>query len=84
MVCLLADLLAQRVLIDRQIVLAEVGEPVHRILAAIAARATRRAADDEMGFPAVEVQVLGDLASGLSAADYQDLAGRQGATVAVG
>ena len=74
----------KRVLIDRQVVLAEVGQPVHRVLAAVAARAAGGAADDEVGFAAVEMQVLGDLATGLAAADDQDLAGRQLAAVAVG
>ena len=84
MVGFLADFFAQRMLIDRQIVLAEVGQPVHRVLAAVAARAAGRAADDEVGLAAVEMQVLGDLAAGLAAADDQDLAGRQLAAVAIG
>ena len=70
-------------LVHRQIVLTEVRQPIHRVLAAIAARTPRRAADDQVGFPAVEVQVLGDLAAGLAAADHQNLTGGKLAAVAV-
>ena len=71
-------------LIDGEVVLAEVGQPVDGVPASVAARAARGAADHEVGFAAVEMEVLGDLAAGLAAADDQDLAGGKLAAVAVG
>ena len=77
MVGLAAHALAARMPIDRRIVLAEIGEPLHRVAARINPRATRRPANDQMHRPASQMQILRDPAAGLARADHQHRATRQ-------
>ena len=72
---LVAHALAQRMLVHRQIVVAHQVQPLDHVLAAIAPRHPRRIADAQMHLAAGEMQILGDLAAGLSAAHHQHGAG---------
>jgi len=73
----LADARAERVLLDRHLVVAHFVEPRDHVPAAIAPRDARRIADAEPHAPAGEVQVLGDLSAGLARAHDEHLARRE-------
>ncbi len=80
---LVAHALAQGVLVHRQVVIAHQVQPLDHVLAAITPGHARSIANAEMDLAAGEMQVLGDLAAGLSAADNQHRAFGQRLRVAV-
>ena len=80
---LVAHAFAQRMLVHRQIVVAHHVQPLDHVLAAVAPRHARRVADAEMHLAAGEMQILGDLAAGLAAADDQHGALRKRIRIAV-
>jgi hypothetical protein len=70
-------------LVHGQAVVTHIFQPIDDVAPPIAARGARRAADRQVHATTGQVQVLGDLAAGLTGADHQHLAGRQRLRVAV-
>ena len=68
--------LAQRMLVDRHVVVVQVVEPGDHITAAVETGHPGSAPDGEMGLATGEMQVLGDLRARLPAADDEHPAGR--------
>ncbi len=83
MVSLEADALARGVLVDGQVVVAHVGEPVGHVAGAVEARGPRGAAHAQVDAPPGQVQVLRDLAARLAGADHHHLPVGQRLGVAV-
>ena len=74
MVGLLTNLLAQRVGVRGGLIVAHLGEPIDRVLAAVFARRAWRITNGEMHLPTGEVEIFGNLAARLTGTHDQHLA----------
>jgi hypothetical protein len=83
MVSVVAHTLTQRVYINTNVVVAHLGQPVDHVLAAIEARTTGRIAYSQKHFAPRQMQVFGDLRTGLPGTDDQHIALWQRLRIAV-
>src|SRR6478609_8217183 len=80
---LVSHLLAIRVLLDWDVVVAQLVQPFHDVSATVATRATRRWADRQMHLTSGQVQIFGDLRARLTGPNHEDGPFRQRFRVSV-